>query len=213
MSWIQTRSGEAFDLLNPKPEHVQLEDIVYALSHLCRFNGHTSRFYSVAEHSLHVCDRVLEAGHPARAQLVALLHDAHEAYTGDIASPLKQLLYIQNPAFSVVQPGEEEFVDGGVYGLEAKISQAVFKALIPGMADGVETPEEARAWYLADIGMLVTEAHVLFDYPPVNNWTKRYETGETVFRMNLDYVKRGDIKNEFTARYFALRDQVRKASA
>jgi 5'-deoxynucleotidase YfbR-like HD superfamily hydrolase len=84
MTWILTRSGRRFDLLAPKADQVCTLDIAHALSQLCRFNGHTSRHYSVAQHSLLVASIV-----PAEHQLAALLHDATEAYVGDMVRPLK----------------------------------------------------------------------------------------------------------------------------
>jgi 5'-deoxynucleotidase YfbR-like HD superfamily hydrolase len=83
-SHIRTYSGIMFDPLNPKPEDIRIQDIAWALSNICRFNGHTSLNYSVAEHSLAVSSTI-EKGF----ELAGLLHDASEAYLGDIASPLK----------------------------------------------------------------------------------------------------------------------------
>lgn len=54
MTWIQTFSGRRFDIANPKPESVWLEDIAHSLSMQCRYNGHCQHFYSVAEHSTYV---------------------------------------------------------------------------------------------------------------------------------------------------------------
>lgn len=85
--WIQTESGMAFDLENPRPDMVSLEDIATALAYTPRFNGHTGTWYSVAEHSVWV-SRIV----PREDRLWGLLHDAHEAYTGDIVSPMKALL-------------------------------------------------------------------------------------------------------------------------
>lgn len=87
MSTILTASGLNFDVANPNADLIDIEDIAHSLAHLCRFTGHTDRFYSVAEHS------VRAAWHVApEHQLEALLHDATEAYLGDVASPLKALL-------------------------------------------------------------------------------------------------------------------------
>lgn len=94
MTWIQTHSGKAFDVTRPEPGDVVIEDIAHALCMLCRFNGHTDRFYSVAEHSLLVL-RCCETCSPATA-LTALLHDAHEAYTGDLADPLKRHAWLMD---------------------------------------------------------------------------------------------------------------------
>ncbi|WP_330114894.1 phosphohydrolase [Pseudomonas sp. JS3066] len=87
MTWILTRSGKRFDLQSPSAKMVDAADIAYSLGQLCRFNGHTGAFYSVAQHSIIVADLV-----PAEHQLQALLHDAAEAYVGDMASPLKKML-------------------------------------------------------------------------------------------------------------------------
>src|SRR5690554_3469342 len=87
MTWILLRSGHPFDLQNPTPEMIRPVDLAYALARICRFNGHTREHYSVAQHSIHVAELV-----PPEHQLVALLHDAAEAYIGDLASPLKAML-------------------------------------------------------------------------------------------------------------------------
>lgn len=85
--WIQTASGRHFPLDHPDPAALDITDIAHALSLLCRFNGHCRHFYSVAEHAVHVSHEIA----PAQA-LLGLLHDAAEAYLGDVPGPLKQLL-------------------------------------------------------------------------------------------------------------------------
>src|SRR4051812_20612492 len=83
--WMQTYTGRAFWPLDAQPEDVDPLDIAAALSMLCRYGGHVSRFYSVAEH----CLLMSEAVAPEHA-LWALLHDATEAYMGDMVRPLKR---------------------------------------------------------------------------------------------------------------------------
>lgn len=89
--WVQTSTGRAFDLLEPRAEDVNLADIAFSLAHIHRYNGHVGP-YSVAIHSVACCDVAAVLGLPERVQAVALLHDAAEAYVGDIVSPLKRLL-------------------------------------------------------------------------------------------------------------------------
>ena len=93
-AWIQTYTGRKISLLHPHPEDVDIIDIAQSLSKICRFGGHCQRFFSVAEHSVLVS--FICQGNSGRARqhiaLQGLLHDAAEAYIGDIVSPLKKLL-------------------------------------------------------------------------------------------------------------------------
>lgn len=85
-SWINTISGKKFMYDDPRIEDVDIEDIAHSLSMLCRYNGHIKRFYSVAEHCILVSENVPQEG---QLPLWGLLHDAAEAYIGDMVTPLK----------------------------------------------------------------------------------------------------------------------------
>lgn len=90
MTWILSATGAEVDVRTPRVAHIRLADIAHALAQINRFNGHAIRPYSVAEHSLLVALIVGKAlKGTAEAQLCALMHDAHEAYCGDMATPLK----------------------------------------------------------------------------------------------------------------------------
>lgn len=89
---IEVASGKLFDFSKPTVGAIKLEDIAQALGNTCRFNGHTKRFYSVAEHSVFVKELVKAHGGTVEQQLAALFHDAHEAYVGDMPTPLKEFV-------------------------------------------------------------------------------------------------------------------------
>lgn len=82
---ILTYSGKFVNPLEIEPEDIDLIDIAHALSNLCRYNGHVEHFYSVAQHSV-IVSRQFSDEHLRRW---GLLHDASEAYLGDVVSPLK----------------------------------------------------------------------------------------------------------------------------
>lgn len=96
MTWlganiIETASGQGYDFLNPDPAVINIDDIAHALGNICRFAGHTRKFYSVAEHSVLVSE-ILEHNDNPDAPIIGLLHDAHEAYVWDAPRPIKPLL-------------------------------------------------------------------------------------------------------------------------
>ena len=100
---MQTYMGGQFWPLDPRSEDVNIEDIAHSLALSCRFNGHCNEFYSVAQHSILVSEIVV----PSEA-MAALMHDATEAYLGDIVRPLKRFL-------------------PNVYGIEKKLERVIFK--------------------------------------------------------------------------------------
>lgn len=96
---LKTYRGEYVYPLKMRPEDIHPIDIAHALSHICRYNGHVSRFLSVAEHSVR-CARRFSLSDPDYKR--ALLHDASEAYLGDLIAPLKML-----PEFDFFLKAEE----------------------------------------------------------------------------------------------------------
>lgn len=94
---IKVASGHYVDLINPDPGTLDLHSIAWALSQLCRFGGHSPRFYSVAEHCVLASELAeLDERHVA-LQRALLLHDATEAYLGDVVKPLKIMLLDYEP--------------------------------------------------------------------------------------------------------------------
>ena len=136
--FIGTFSGLRFWPLDPNPEKILIADIAHALAHQCRFGGHSSKFYSVAEHSVHVSQLCL----PEHA-LWGLLHDASEAYLVDLPRPLKLL-----PEFAAYREAER------------RLQRAV--AVRFGLA-----PEQPARVTAADDTMLWIEAHSLLGSMPV----------------------------------------------
>jgi hypothetical protein len=85
--WLLLNSGQRYWPLDPRVGDFLIEDIAHGLSNICRWGGQTDKFYSVAEHSVLVSSFVRP-----ELQLAALLHDAAEAFVGDVPRPLKRIL-------------------------------------------------------------------------------------------------------------------------
>lgn len=143
---LTTASGLWMDLEHPSAEAVSLADIAQHLSRMARFSGATLIPYSVAEHALLV-SKALDGKGP-RLALLGLLHDAHEAYTGDIATP------IQNAIAGLAGTGV-------VRTLQGRIDQAIWQAFnfFPTQIEQVELKA-------ADRGALIHEWRFMPGTPP-----------------------------------------------
>lgn len=145
--------SQLVDLLAPQPETIRLEDIAVSLSRQPRYNGHTHGMYgySVAQHSVWCAGYVRERwGAPARVMLHALLHDAHEAYTGDVPAPVKAI------------PGVGE----ALRPVEDQLQRAIYQAL------GLRAPdrEEAALVRAADEVAYSAEVRRLFPERAAGWW-------------------------------------------
>lgn len=135
---IVTYTGKVFDLLNPKPEMVCIEDIAHSLAYQCRYAGHTRKFYSVAQHCILMADNPDLPGDP----LQKLLHDAAETYIGDMAKPWKNLLW------ATYNPEHRGLCRVGVF--ENEIQEVIGIALGVDLAYSAEVKE-------SDLRMMATE--------------------------------------------------------
>ena len=131
-TWFQTYKGHDFNVLRPKADMIDIEDIAHALSMICRFNGHVSQYYSVAQHSVLVASACSD-----EFALYGLLHDASEAYIGDVISPTKPIL--------------RNYQD-----IEHNIMQVICKKFGIDLTDECESHIKER-----DLRMLLTEASQL----------------------------------------------------
>jgi uncharacterized protein len=127
------------DLIDFRPEDVDIKDVAHSLANLCRFNGHCSRFYSVAQHSV-VVSEIVSPEHSKHG----LLHDAAEAYVGDLPTPVKKIVT-------------------GFISLEDRLLSTIFFAF--GVDDRI--PDDVRE---ADLITLATEKRDLLK-PEPSPWT------------------------------------------
>jgi hypothetical protein len=95
--WCKTVDGKEVNLFDPDPALFMVERIANALARINRFAGHWEQPVSVARHSMRVAKLLRDAGHDTETQLQGLFHDAAEAFTTDIPSPLKKLLSVNVP--------------------------------------------------------------------------------------------------------------------
>lgn len=97
----QTRSGDYLDFQDPDPDTIHIDDIAHALALVNRYGGHTPYPYSVAQHCV-----LSSLVAPPGLELQALMHDAQEAYVGDMPSPLKKML----PEYQVIEDRMEAVI-------------------------------------------------------------------------------------------------------
>lgn len=105
---MQTHSGKKFFPLDPTYDSICIEDIAHALAHICRYGGHINTHYSVAQHSVLVASCL-----PKELALTGLLHDATEAYLGDVVRPLK----VNLPDYKQIEDNLS-IVIGGKFGVQ-----------------------------------------------------------------------------------------------
>lgn len=90
---VLTYNGDYQDLDQFNIHKVSIEEIAHTLSNLCRYNGATHEFYSIAEHSLHMTQAYFnEGGKNHKIAAAILLHDASEAYVGDVPYHVKKTM-------------------------------------------------------------------------------------------------------------------------
>lgn len=171
--YIETFSGRKFYLFRPT---FFIEDIAHALANNCRYTGHVKHRYSVAEHCVLV-SYIMEdqkLGDPFEG----LMHDAHEAYIGDMASPWKRLI----PEYNVH---------------EARIELAMRQWA--GLPDKI-----TKGAKMADYAALLLEARVLMPSKAAD-WPMAPEVIALADKIENDYMIQcfnpQAAKHEFTYRY------------
>ena len=169
---ILLHSGAYFDFDAPESSEFSIGDIARGLSHICRFAGQCDRFYSVAEHSVYVSQLVPEAH-----AFAALMHDAPEAFVGDMTKPLKSMC----PDYQDV---------------EKRVEHAVLARF------GITLPLDASVKE-ADIVMLATEqAQIMRNR---DDW--EYTRGRAVADIAIQCLAPDDAMRFFLKRFSELTDQ------
>jgi hypothetical protein len=144
-----TNSGKKFYFHDVEKSYIDINDIAHALSHMNRFCGHTDFPYSVAQHSVLVYEALKQQGFESRLDILAhgLLHDASEAYLGDVTRPLKELL----PEYKAI---------------EDRVQKEIYKRLgMPALSEGALKIVDKYDEYVFrnEIGQVIT-SDVFEDY-------------------------------------------------
>lgn len=135
---IKVFKGQYIDLANPDPQDIEMHSIATALARICRYGGHSPKYLSVAEHCYHATRLAMQDGQSDEVLRAVFLHDASEAYMGDLVAPLKQII------------GEE-------YGdLERKMEHAISERF------GVNIHKHYDAYKAYDLMMLKAEKLALW---------------------------------------------------
>lgn len=118
--FLTTFTGQEFNPINPSSSTINIKDIANALSKICRFGGHSNKFYSVAQHSVMVSNMCNEED-----ALAGLLHDASEAYIGDMVRPLKYTDKMEN--YRDIEHNLAEMI-AHRFGLDTHMTESVKRA-------------------------------------------------------------------------------------
>jgi hypothetical protein len=184
-NWILTQKGHAFSFDDVEYNIYDIDDIAHSLAMTCRYGGMSRWHYSVAQHSVLIAREIWYQTYDPSAALDGLMHDAEEAYMGDMKTPLKNLM----PDFRAMS----DRVDSAIrktfahYGVPATIQPLTKeydtrilldekRALLPDdgprwpiETDGTEplgvlisrwTPQEAKAAFLDNYRYFTNEASV-----------------------------------------------------
>lgn len=126
---LELPSGQYIDLIDPDPASIELEDIAHSLAIIGRFGGHTSRRYSVAEHTVRVSEKLKAMGYPPHIQMAGLHHDDAEYILGDIPTPLKKLFgYSYRSLTKAIDSCIHTAIGVGLWDVEDFASEAVKSA-------------------------------------------------------------------------------------
>lgn len=172
---IKLTTGGFIDLIKPDPNDINIIDIATSLSRTARYTGHGTHFYSVAEHSVLGTRRALADGNPIPMCQAFLLHDAPEAFIGDVAKPLKVLL-----------PEYRKFEDA----FEAAVSKA-FDVDLEGWHSDIK-------YY--DLGMLKAEKQAMWG--KFDQWSGLDQVDN--LDVKLEFWSPAYARNEFLALFYQL---------
>ena len=168
---IQMAGGEYFNFEHPEDSCFTINDIAHALSHVCRFGGHVIEYYSVAQHSVSVSRLV-----PEEHALAGLLHDASEAFLGDVVMPLKRML----PDYRAIEHRVQAAIHRR-YGLPEEMHECIKHA---------------------DRRMLATERRDLMPERPGDAW--ECIAGVTPLGATIRPMRPAEAKKAFLARWLAI---------
>jgi 5'-deoxynucleotidase YfbR-like HD superfamily hydrolase len=170
---FRTFTGRKFNILNPSFEMIDIRDIAKGLAYKPHFSGFSPKFFSIAEHSLAVEEMIaLIDKDNYHARLEALLHDASEAYTGDMIKPIKNLL----PNFVMIEKKIQSTIFSK-YGIQPKSYDLDIKP-----TDNRIQDIEAMAFYRKDADLspferILVEKYIKYLTPDeaLKEFTARFE--------------------------------------
>lgn len=191
--WLQVLGGKSFDLTNPTPDQVDFHTIALVLARTPRFSGHTDRgILSVAQHCLEGAHAMQRDGCSRLACAAFLIHDAHEAYMGDIATPVVD-------ALAHIADWSGDDLRASVKELKSRLDRAIYTAA------GLPYPLSADVAAIVheyDLRMCRTERDARLA-PPSKAWADAIERADPVEGCDLYPWSEGTVRALYAQ---ALRD-------
>jgi len=194
--YMHMANGKRYFPFLPRPSDVDIEVIAHHLATKGRWNGATVHptdetriHYSVAEHSVYVADYVAGELNRPDLELEALLHDAAEAFNGDLIRPLKYSEDFRKPFKRVERVNE--------------IAVARRFQIIDPM------PNEVK---IADDAVCHTEWHQIVPRDPSQNWEVEYFPTDAAANITIAMLHPYEAKALFLKRHAEIRDRMALAA-
>lgn len=178
----------------PTMEQFTWEDIAFGLAGHMRFGAQLPLRINIAAHSLFVSAKLQSLGYDPFTQLVGLLHDAEEAFTGDLPAPLKAMFPDWKPKIQIP--------------LMNVIWEKLLYYLGHGDTNGMYQPEEGSGYFAGYLTGRTTRIAVKRSTGRDSEWTSWFNECPVIKQMDLHSRECERLLAKFTPSWLPAKEKV-----